>query len=379
MREPIGAVDRERLIDTFVRLARIDSPSRGEAAVAAVVRAELEALGFAVIDDGSGPSCGNLIARPSAASRTRAPLFFASHLDVVEPCRGVQPRVADGQIHSDGTTVLGADAKASVAALLEVVDVLASGRATNRRPPLELVFTWGEEDGHLGAKALDVSQLHARRAYVLDGLTPVGTIVVAAPTYYAFSVRISGRAAHAGVEPEHGISAIAVGAQAIARLKWGRLDESTTANVGTISGGSARNAVPAELRLEGEVRSLVTERADEVVGIVREVFESVVREAGASVEVDIERRYLGYELGADDDVVRTASDAFAHLEVTGGGPSTLLRTGGGSDANELNARGISACVLGIGAEQCHSVQERISVEQLELLTAWVLEIITSAA
>jgi tripeptide aminopeptidase len=305
------------------------------------------------------------------------PLLFTSHMDVVMPCLGVQPRVEEGVLVSGGDTVLGADAKAGVAALLEMAEVLASDKVPRRRPPLEVVITWGEEIGHLGAKALDVSRLRARRAYVLDALSPVGTIVVAAPTYHAFSIRVLGRAAHAGVEPERGVSAITVAANALTRLPWGRLDESTTANVGTIEGGSVRNAVAAEVRLVGEVRSLVAERAITATRAIREAFESAAAQAGAQAEVDMQQVYAGYALAESDPVVALAGRAFAALD--GGGSSTLLSSGGGSDANEFNVRGIPACVLGIGAEACHSVDERIRLSELELLTAWALEIVSQAA
>jgi tripeptide aminopeptidase len=366
---------RERLVATFLRLVQVDSPSRGEGALARLLLAELHRLGWQARDDGSGPDCGNVIA-VLAGDAGLEPLLLTSHMDVVMPCLGVRPRLEAGVVVSAGDTVLGADAKASVAALLELAEVLAAQGAGPARPPLELVFTWGEEIGHLGAKALDLGHLRARRAYVLDGLTPVGTIVIAAPTYYAFSIRVIGRAAHAGVEPERGVSAISVTAEALGRLPWGRLDAATTANVGTITGGSARNAVAAEVRLEGEVRSQDAARAAECVRAIREVFERVAAEAGGHVEIDTPRLYAGYQLAEDDAVVATASRAFGALR--GGGPSRLLRSGGGSDANELNARGISSCVLGIGAEGCHSVHERIRVSELELLTDWVLELVSQA-
>jgi tripeptide aminopeptidase len=367
---------RERLVDTFIRLAKLDSPSRREGPVARLLVAELQHIGWDAADDARGPDCGNIIAR-LAGDDALEPLLFTSHMDVVMPCLGVQPRIVDGVLVSAGDTVLGADAKASVAALLEMAQVLASDSDRQGRPPLELVFTWGEELGHLGAKALDVSRLRARRAYVFDGLTPVGTIVIAAPTYHAFSIRVLGRAAHAGVEPERGVSAITVTAQALARLPWGRLDESTTANVGTIEGGSGRNAVAAEVRLEGEVRSHVAQRAASATRAIRAAFESAAAEAGAQAEVDFQQVYAGYELAEDNAVVALARRAFATLDPRH--VSTLLRSGGGSDANEFNVRGITACVLGIGAEGCHSVHERISVSELELLTAWALEIVTQAA
>jgi tripeptide aminopeptidase len=368
--------DRARLVETFIRLAQLDSPSRREGAVARLLVAELQRLGWDVTDDLTGPDCGNVIARLPGDDALE-PMLFTSHMDVVMPCVGVQPRVDGGVIVSAGDTVLGADAKASGAALLEMAQVLASHSGPGNRPPLEVIFTWGEEVGHLGAKALDVSRLRARRAYVLDGLSPVGTIVLAAPTYLAFSIRVLGRAAHAGVEPERGISAIAVAAQALAQLPWGRLDESTTANVGTIEGGSGRNAVAAEVRLEGEVRSHVAQRADNATRAIAEAFQSAATAAGGHAHVEVQQLYAGYELAESDAVVTLAGRAFGALH--GGGSSRLVRSGGGSDANEFNVRGITACVLGIGAEACHSVGERISVAELERLTAWALEIVNQAA
>jgi tripeptide aminopeptidase len=257
-----------------------------------------------------------------------------------------------------------------------MAEVLASATPWPR-PALELVFTWGEEVGHLGARALDLRGIHSRRAYVLDGLMPVGTIVVAAPTYFNFAVRIIGRAAHAGVEPERGISAITVAAEAIMRLPWGRLDESTTANVGTIRGGSVRNAIPAEVLLEGEVRSLAAERAAEAAHSIEAVLRSVAADAGAAIEIVVQEQYRSYELHPEHALVTLARDAFS--ATTSGHASELARTGGGSDANEFSRQGLPACVLGIGAEHCHSVNEQMSIAELERLTAWVLEIVKQSA
>jgi len=360
--------DSDRLVDRFLRLAAIDSPPLQEGAIAAAVRAELEALDWRVTDDGTGPQVGNLVARWPGATSDAAPLFFCSHLDVVEPCRSVRPRVRDGMIESDGTTVLGADAKAGVAALLEVARIVHETRWTQ---PLEFVFTWGEEVGHRGAKAFDRASLRAPYGFVLDALLPVGSIVVGAPGYDAFTVRIQGRAAHAGVEPERGISAIAVAARAIDRLPWGRLDEVTTANIGTITGGSVRNAVPEHVELVGEVRSLDAERLAMRGNAIRASFDGAATQFGAQVEFDLEHVYRGYRLDGAAASVERARTAFAAL----GDVAHTATTGGGSDANEFNAAGLECCVLGIGAEACHSVRERVAVRELERLTNWVLAII----
>lgn len=364
---PPASPDRDRLVDTFLRLARVDSPSRGEGALARVLEADFARLGWQVsIDPG-----GNLIAVLDG-NPARETVLFTSHMDVVSPCLGVQPRLQDGYITSNGDTVLGADAKASIAALLELAAVLSP---QPDHPRLEIVCTWGEEIGHLGAKALDLQQLHAKQAWVLDALVPAGTIIVAAPTYYSFMARIHGRAAHAGVEPERGISAITVAAQAISRLQWGRLDASTTANIGTMRGGSVRNAVPADAELEGEVRSLSSERASEIAAQIEATFSEVARQHGAELDLQVTREYSGYTLAEDERLVLRAQQAFEALQA---GPSQLVATGGGSDANEFNARRLRACVLGIGAEACHSVAERISIEQLDLLTRWLLKIVDLA-
>ena len=299
-----------RVEQTFLRLAAIDSPALHEGLHAETVRTELEALGWSVEDDGTGPSVGNLIARWRGSGSDLPPLFFCSHLDVVEPCRGVQPRVRDGVIESDGTTVLGADAKAGVAALLETARVVHD-RGVER--PLEFVFTWGEEVGHRGAKALDRSLLRAPYGFVLRCAAAGRRDHRRRTGYDAFTIRIHGRAAHAGVEPERGISAISVAARAIDRLPWGRLDEITTANIGTIAGGSARNAVPEHVELVGEVRSLDADRLATRGKAVRAGFESAAAEFGAQVQIDLEHVYRGYQLDEHAPSVDHARRAFATL------------------------------------------------------------------
>jgi tripeptide aminopeptidase len=354
-------VDRGRLLETFLRLVRMDSPSRGEGQLAELLTLEFARLGWRVRTD----QAGNVIASNEGDQQSE-PVLFSSHMDVVMPCIGVRPRVEDGVIRSSGDTVLGADAKASVAALLEAARVLGP-----RHAPIECIFTVGEEIGHLGAKELDVSALRAKQAWVLDGLVPVGTIIVAAPTYYSFVANIHGRAAHAGVEPERGISSIATAAGAIAQLEWGRLDAETTANIGTIRGGSVRNAVPAHVELEGEVRSLSADRAAGVAAHIETTFTEVARQAGAELDFRLTREYAGYTLRESEPVVDRARQTFETLKPGG---SRLVTSGGGSDANEFNGRGLRSCVLGIGAEGCHSVAEHISLDELDLLAQWVLRL-----
>jgi tripeptide aminopeptidase len=354
-----------------MRLAEIDSPALEEGAVAAAVAAELRQLGWDVSNDGSGPQAGNLLARRPHSAGVASPVLVATHLDVVEPCRQVRPRLSNGAIESDGTTVLGADDKAGVAAVLEAARVLHDADRGDLAAGLELLFTWGEEVGHRGARAFDRSTTAAPYGFVLDALLPVGSIVVAAPTYVAYRAHIRGRAAHAGVEPERGVSAIAVAARAIEALSWGRLDEITTSNIGTIAGGSARNVVAEYAEVVGEIRSLDPDRIAVRGQAIVDGFQAAADALGAEVETRLEQIYTGYQLAENAPSVQHARRAYAAL---GGGVAVLAATGGGSDANEFNRAGLECCVLGIGAEACHSVRERMAVEELGRLADWVLAI-----
>ena len=247
-RAPTSAVHEARLVETFCSLASIDSPSGEEAAMSAVVAQRLRDLGCTVTTDAEH----NVIGRLDGAAATE-PIILSAHLDTVEPGRGVRPQLDNGVIRSDGTTVLGADDKAGVAAILEALQTArASGQPMR---PIEVVFTVSEEVGLMGARALDMSTLRSSTAVVLDSAGAVGTIINSAPQHDRIDATIIGKAAHAGVAPETGISAIVVASQAIAAMRLGRLDAETTANIGLISGGSAMNVVPERVTLTGETRS----------------------------------------------------------------------------------------------------------------------------
>ena len=238
-------VDQERLVNSFCELVRIDSPSNEEEEVSKHLEERLRRLGFQVERD----AYGNVI----ASEPGDGPLLLSAHMDTVEPGRGIKPQVRGDRIESDGTTILGGDCKAGVAAILEGLEATAEeGKA---RRPVQVVFTRDEEIGLVGASKLDYSMIRAKESVVFDGNGPVNRITGASPTYMRFDVTVKGRAAHAGVEPENGLSAIRIATDIISELPQGRLDEETTFNIGMISGGSVRNAVPAEAAFGGEFRS----------------------------------------------------------------------------------------------------------------------------
>ena len=365
MRAP---VNRERLVGHFLELVQIDSPSFHEAAVAARLEGELRALGLHVENDRSGPDgTGNLIA--TLTGERGLPIALSAHLDTVEPGRGIRPRITDGVIRSDGTTILGADCKAGIAIIVEALRIIRERGLPHGH--LELVLTYGEERGHAGAKTLDLRGRRARLAVVLDAIGPPGTVVAEAPSYESFRAVFRGRAAHAGLEPEKGISAIAAAAEAIRRMPLGRIDTETTANVGLIRGGTARNAVPDVAELEGEARSRDNAKLDRLVEGLRAAMEGAARDLGARLDLAMVREYSGYRLTEEDPGVALAIRAARALGLS----SELAAMGGGSDANTFNERGLPSVALGIGMQAPHTLDEHIAVEDLVRSTEYLVELI----
>ena len=353
--------DLDELRDLFVRLAGIRSPSREERDLADVVTRFLRDVGLEVKEDDSavvtGCACGNLIVRlPGRGEGT--PLALCAHLDTVPLDRAPTVVVDDGVVRSDGQTILGADDKAAVAALLMVVRDLA------REAPaadLEVVFTAGEEIGLQGAKALAPDALSAAALFVLDSEGAPGTVITNAPTLKAVNAEFRGIAAHAGIEPESGRSAVLAAARAVTGMQLGRLDHETTANVGIIQGGSAVNVVPGHCLVRGEVRSRDEAKLAAQLEQVLEAVALAAAETGVDVDVDVHEDYRGYRHAPDALPLRIAAAAMAEM----GLEERLIGGGGGSDSNVFNARGLPAVTLGVGFEHVHSPREQITLAYLE--------------
>lgn len=349
-------IDKNRLVNTFLELVRIDSPSGHEEAIGRDLAARLRALGLAVTQDAKG----NLVARRDGTEEGRdgAPLLLSAHMDTVGTDVGIQPVVEDGIIRSDGTTILGADDKSGVAVILEVLRGLREERVVH--PPLEVVFTVSEEQSLLGAKALDLSQIRARQGIVLDSGGPCGTIIVSAPYQDKLFATVHGRAAHAGSEPERGINAIRIAAEAIAAMPLGRIDEETTANVGVIRGGVATNIVPDKVELHCEARSRQESKLIAQMHAMRRALEEATARYKATVDLQQERSYDGFTLSTDTPIVRRAVAAVKALNLK----PLLLPSGGGSDANILNAGDIATINLSTGMAEVHTVNECIAIEDM---------------
>ncbi len=355
----------ERLLATFLDLVRIDSPSGSESACAAYCAQALAEAGCDVRFDDSagvtGSDTGNLIAElPGTTGRT---LLLSAHMDCVEPCRGVEPVVRDGVVVSAGETVLGADDKAGLAAAIECVRIL-SGRV-GPRPAVRCVFSVKEEVGLTGAKALAREDVECDLCLVLDADGTPGGIVVAAPTHYTFSASFVGRAAHAGVSPEAGVSAVAMAAAAVARLRIGRIDEVSTANVGSITGGGATNVITAQVDITGECRSIDRNRVEEIRSEMTSVMEEEAQRAGGAVKVAWNLEYEGFALSDDAPPVVLVSSACDSL----GLDPVTFSTGGGSDANIIAAHGVPTLALSCGMSGVHGTDENIRLADLEALAA----------
>jgi len=363
-------VNRQRLLDTFLQLVRIDSVSRQERALADWLSQVLRDLGLEVREDNAGQAChgtaGNLLARWPGSGPG---IVFCAHMDTVEPGRGVRPQVQDGIVKSRGDTILGGDDKAGIAILVEAIRVL---REEGWQPAgLELVFTVGEEIGLLGAKNLDFGMLQARMGFILDGDGSPGRIVVRAPSQDSITATIIGRAAHAGIEPEKGINAIYAAALGISQMRLGRIDEETTANIGEITGGKATNIVPDRVVLRGETRSLDDAKRERATAEICRQIEEGAQRAGARAEITVELLYPSFALRPEDPVVKAAVRA----AVACGLPVHLEQSGGGSDANIFNHHGIPTVNLAIGMQKVHTTDEFIALEDMVAATRLVLALI----
>jgi tripeptide aminopeptidase len=354
--------DRRRLGDTFATLCRIDSPSGNERACADWVAGELTSMGLAVEEDGSGPeagsNAGNLLARlPGSGGES---VLICAHLDTVPAMAPIEPVVVNGGWENANEAILGADNKAAVAVALELVRRLTR----QSQPPevgLELLFTVCEEVALRGAKAFDARRLESRFGYVFDHASPIGEIVLASPTYYRIEAEIRGQAAHAGIRPEHGRSAIQAAARAIAAMPLGRLDAETTSNVGTIAGGTNANVVPERCRLQAEARSLDSERAAEVATELIDHLQEAADASECDLDISLEQMFDGYRTKPRETTVLLAERA---LQACGYEPRPI-DTGGGSDANALMSSGFLCTNLANGTERNHEPGERVGVDALE--------------
>ena len=344
--------DRERLIKTLTDLIRIDSPTGEEDDMDREVSSRLQRLGFKVEHDGYR----NVIAKLDGEGE---PVILSAHLDTVEPGRGIRPQLDGDVMRSDGTTILGGDCKAGVAIVLEALTAVVESGSSHL--PVEIIFSRAEEGGLNGAHNLDFGLISGKRGVVFDGEGQVNRLTVAAPSQNVVKAEMFGRASHAGVEPEKGISALVIAGHVLTRLPLGRIDEETTANIGYLEGGLKRNIVPERAFLDGEIRSRNQQKLENYTGEFRQVFDEVAAMyPGARLELDITNSYQAYRVDAEHPTVAMLARALAGV----GLEPRLEGSGGGSDANVFFEHGIAALPVGIGVRSFHTKEETAVIPEI---------------
>lgn len=370
-----GMVNQERMLNQFLEFVQIDSETKNEGPFAEHLIQILKERGFEITRDDASkyfPSnTDNIIAKKNGGKPSE-PILLSAHLDTVSPGKGIKPVVGETYITSDGTTILGGDDKAGIVAILEGIQILDENHVAY--PPVELVFTIAEEGGLNGSRYLDYSLVDSKRALVLDSGGAPGEIIVQGPAQDRINVAITGKPAHAGVCPEEGISAIQIAAEAISQMKLLRIDEDTTANIGMINGGIATNIVCPSLTINAEARSLANEKLDVQTAHMKACFEAAAAKFGAVADIAIDRPYVAFKVEENHPLVVLVRGACETI----GLDVRTAKTGGGSDTNNYNQRGIHAINLGVGMEKAHTLEERIALKNLYSAGLMVSEILKRA-
>ena len=358
----------ERLLETFGSLLNVDTFHGDEDRAMVILRELLEPVGIAFKRD----EIGNLIGAWPARDSDGEPIMLNAHVDTVQSTAGLQTLVDADGVGTDGSTILGADDKAGVAAIVEaVLTVEAAGAAHG---PVDLVFTVGEDVGHIGSKAFDPASIDARVGFVLDAGSPVGNVVTQAPGTRRIYAEFHGRAAHAGIEPEAGVSAIFMMSRAIANMPLGRVDAGTVANIGTVTGGQAVNIMAPHAQMEAQARSLTEEQLDQQVEAMRQAMDEAAERFGGTVEYEIVPFVRAYRLEPGNAALELADRA---IRAAGIEPKHVP-TGGGSDAHEFNAKGMTTACLGAGYRDAHAVTEFMPHDELRRLTEVTIQLILNA-
>lgn len=368
-------IQRERLAATFTSLCEISSPSRREGNIAKHLKNVFAELGAdLILEDNSsketGSECGNLIIRFNSNHDDIEGVFFACHMDTVEPGDDVQVDRTGDIFTSRGDTILGSDDKSGIAAIIEMLTLIKEQQI--KHGLIEIILTTCEEVGLLGAKNLDYKQLHTTYGYALDS-SSIDTVIYGAPAANKFSIEITGAAAHAGLNPEKGISAIQVAAKAINETKLGRLDEESTANLGIIHGGVATNIVPEQVIIKGEVRSHSAEKLSSYTTEIENVFKKTVEEWCNPSPENTTRPQLNITTKAEYPALRLSLDSAVIERVRKAGEKTgknlqFLTAGGGSDANIFNGYGLPTAIVATGMQNVHTTDEQLDLNHLVSLT-----------
>ncbi|MDE6752619.1 MAG: M20/M25/M40 family metallo-hydrolase [Eubacterium sp.] len=368
-------INEKRLLDLFKKLVETDSPSCDERLICDIITDEFAKLGIAVIEDDTGKkingNAGNLYAYMDG-DLSLPPLLFSAHMDTVEPSKSKKCIIEDdGKIHSDGTTVLGSDDFAGIASIIEAIKVIKESNISHR--PIEFLFSVSEENYCKGISQFDFSKLKSREAYVFDLSGKVGTAAFAAPTILSFHAVINGKSSHAGFAPEKGIHAIKIAAEAILKINCGKIDAETTVNIGTVVGGTATNIVPDKCTLTGEIRSYSDEQATVQYESIERIIKETAEKSGALADVSFIKCVTAYETELNSKTVKRFENACNTL----GFEPVLERSFGGSDNNVMALKGIKGIVAATAMNQCHTLSEWTTIDELKNAAGIALSLMLS--
>lgn len=370
-------VNEARLVGLFKQLCLINAPALGEQSAVSFVKAHLTNLGMEVREDDAAAKIGgdanNLIATWPGNKPGAPRIFLSAHFDTVEPTAGLVIEEKNGVLYSASDTILGADDKGGMAPAIEVIHMLQEQQPDHG--DVVLLFSVAEEIGLRGAAAMEVEPMNLDFGYVLDTGPPVGTFVNRTATHDKLDVFIYGRPAHAGKDPENGINAIQVAADAIGNMRLGRNGPETTSNFGFIEGGTAVNVVCPFVRLRGEARSTDVAELDKQIAHMTECFETAAKKWGATVTIEHKRHYSSYLVDPESPVIQVAQRAAKNLGLSGDLRTTL----GGSDANVFNAKGLPSIVVATGMEHIHTHDECISIKSLVQTAELAYQLVVEAA
>ncbi len=371
-------IDKERVIKEFIELVEIDSESGNERNIADTLIKKCINLGLDVKEDNlidrTNHGAGNIIATldSNVINKNCPNIYFTSHMDTVAPGKNIEAIIDGKYIISKGSTILGSDDKAGIAAIIEAINIILEQNIPHGK--IQFLFTVGEESGLKGSRYLQRELLEADYGFALDSNGQVGNIIIAAPTQARIETLVFGKSAHAGVNPEDGINAIQVASKAISKINLGRIDSETTANIGMFHGGKATNVVCDQVEIISEVRSLKREKLDKQIEHMKEMFEKTAEEYSSRVEFSSNIMYPAFNFSEEHLLVRKAARAIKAI----GREPELLFSGGGSDANVINGYGIPTINLGIGMENIHTIDERIAIEELVKTAELITELIKNS-
>jgi tripeptide aminopeptidase len=358
-------VDRDRLVATFLELVAVDSPTGHEEEIGRELMKRFNELGCSVTQD----DIGNLVAVYSGSRPDT--VLLSTHMDTAGKDVAIKPIIEDGIIKTDGSTILGADDKSGIAGCIELLTLLRSNPDV-KHPTIEFVISVGEESGLVGSRQMDLSQLNAGYGFVMDTAGVIGAITYWAPTSVYLTIRVHGKKVHAGVEPEKGINAVKVAAEAIAAMPLGRIDEETVANIGTITGGEARNIVPGEVVLDGMARSHDQEKLDVQLDAMRSAITEAAERHGATFDFETEEIYRTYKIDESERPYREAARAIETLGIE----VFPRKSGGGTDGNFFNAKGIPCVALATGMVDEHAATEHIAIDDMVMACKILVTIVT---